>query len=92
MAAKTFFNKLQTIHRLGHLAEDFDSLLAAAVRDCQQRPAMTKAREVRISVRITPDQTDPADVIVQAAVGAKMPGRSAQIMIRRTLRSPRRLP
>ena len=76
MSAKTFF-KLETIYQIGHLADDFDALLAASVHDCKQRPALAKPREVRITVRITPDKSDPADVVVHAGVGAKMPGREA---------------
>jgi hypothetical protein len=45
MTAKTIF-KLETIHKVGHLAEDFDGLLTAAVADCKRRPGMQKPRKI----------------------------------------------
>jgi len=76
MPNKSVFN-LETIHKVGHLAEDFDGLLTNAVRDCKERPGMQKAREIKLIVRVTPDKEDPEDVIVQSVVSGKTPAREA---------------
>jgi hypothetical protein len=76
MAGKRGF-KLQTIHQIGKLAEDFDALLAAAVADCKSRPGMTKPREITLKVIVTPSTEDERDVVVKSLVGAKTPGRGA---------------
>lgn len=76
MAAKSVF-KLETIHKVGHLAEDFDTLLTQAVRDCKERPAMAKPREIKLTVRVTPSKQEADDVIVQSVVTGKTPAREA---------------
>jgi len=75
-AAKSLF-KLETLHKVEHLAEDFDAFLAAAVGDCKERPGMQKRRKITIDVDVLPDKEDPQDVVVVATVGSKMPARSA---------------
>lgn len=76
MEAKSIF-KLQSIYRVGHLAEDFDGLLTAAVRDCKERPGMQKPRDIKLVVRVTPAKDDPDDVIVASHVESKVPARQA---------------
>jgi hypothetical protein len=77
MAGTKSVFKLETIHKVGHLGEDFDALLTAAVRDCKERPAMTKAREIKLTVKVTPHKDDADDVVVQTEVTGKTPARSA---------------
>ena len=76
MANKSVF-KLETIHKVGQLAADFDDFIKASVHDCKERPAMAKPREVRLTVRLEPDKNDPADVIVRSQVTSKIPAREA---------------
>jgi len=76
MSAKTLF-KLESLHKVGHLAEDFDGLLLQAVQDCRARPGMQKPREIKVTVRVMPDKQDPEDVIVTSQVTSKSPAREA---------------
>jgi hypothetical protein len=76
MSARTLF-KLESLHKVGHLAEDFDGLLAQAVQDCRARPGMQKPREIKVTVKVMPDKEDPDDVIVSSAVSGKSPAREA---------------
>lgn len=76
MGTKSVF-KLETIHMVGHLAEDFDAMLTAAVRDCRERPAMTKPREIKLTVKVVPHKDGADDVVVAAAVTGKSPAREA---------------
>jgi hypothetical protein len=74
--AKALF-KLESIHKIGHLAEDFDALLTQAVRDCKERPAMAKPREIKLTVRVIPSKQSADDVEVHSVVTGKTPAREA---------------
>ena len=83
MAAKALF-KLDTLHKVSHLAEDFEALVTEAVRDCKARPGMQKPREIKIVVKITPHKQTPDDVVVQSSIGAKTPTREADPYLMQT--------
>jgi len=76
MPNKSVF-KLETIHKVGHLAEDLDALLTAAVRDCKERPEMARPREIKLTIRVTPSKQEADDVVVHSVVTAKSPAREA---------------
>lgn len=77
---------LKSLHLLSpSLADDFRDQLEAAVKDCQQRPALAKKREVSVKLAITPDPEDADDVLIFPVTTSKRPAREIQpIRARRT--------
>ncbi len=70
------------------LSEDFAQRLEAAVLDCHQRPALSKARKVKIEFSIWPDPEDADDVLISPVVTSTTPARSIMpIRARRTRRN-----
>lgn len=76
MASKCVFN-LESVHKIGRLAEDFDAALVAAVRDCKERPGLRNPREIKLTVRVIPHPQEPEDCIVHSQVTTKSPARVA---------------
>jgi hypothetical protein len=66
---------LRNLYKITPLAEAFDDLLRSLARDCIDRPGETKNRELTIKLKITPDASDPDNVIVEPVIGNKMPSR-----------------
>lgn len=76
--AKQLFN-LKSLHQIGELDKAFEELRPMLVKDCVARPAIKKARELKIVMRFTPCERDPQDVIVETFVTCKMPNRPAEV-------------
>ena len=72
MASKSVYN-LAGAQKIASLQEEFDKRVAAAVEDCRQRPGIKKAREVTLTVKLTPHPQDADDVFVDHEVKAKLP-------------------
>lgn len=67
---------LETLHLLSEdLQRDFDQQLAAAVADCKARPAIDKAREIKLQLRIKPHPQDADDVLIEPVTTTKTPAR-----------------
>ena len=81
--------KLSTLHNLSAaLAKDFDEQLAAAVADCKARPAISKPREVKITLRVKPHLDDVDDVLIEPITTTKTPARQLDpIRARRSVRN-----
>ncbi|MBD3674376.1 MAG: hypothetical protein HUJ26_12700 [Planctomycetaceae bacterium] len=80
---------LKSLHLLSpDLAADFQEQLEAAVRDCQQRPSLSKKREVTIKLAVTPHPSDPDDVEIEPVMTSKTPARKLEVVrARRTSRN-----
>jgi hypothetical protein len=78
--------KLETLgqYRGGQLAQDFNAYLEAAVDDCRRRPGQTKARELTVILKMTPNANDADDVDVAIATKFKMPSRELQSSVMHT--------
>lgn len=70
---------LKTLRKVGASQEQFDSLLRALSLDCLNRPGITKHRELKITLKLTPDKNDPDNVVVETVMSSKMPSRAADI-------------
>lgn len=68
--------RLESLHKIDALKEDFDKLLAQAVADCRDRPGLKKAREIKLTIKISPHEQDPDDVVVEQTCTAKVPARA----------------
>lgn len=65
----------------GELAQNFDALLAAAVRDCVERPTVEKKRTVSIVINVTPVRDSDgtcSDVVLDVQTPAKTPAKQLQ--------------
>lgn len=62
-----------TLHMLPGVAEDFDMQIRRLVEDCKARPAIDKARVLKIELKITPHPQDPADVQIAPVLTTKSP-------------------
>lgn len=75
---------LESLHEVqgGEIKKDFDSLLATLINDCQQRPAIDKARTLTIKIEITPAPDDTGhceSCDMRAVVTSKQPARAIVI-------------
>ena len=70
---------LKTLYKVGASEEQFNSLLKALTVDCLSRPGITKFRELKIQLKLTPDKNDPDNVVVETIMTSKMPSRAADI-------------
>ena len=70
--AKSVYN-LAGAYKIDDLREEFDQRMADAVADCKARPAVSKAREVMLVIKIFPAPQEPDDVLVDHAVKSKVP-------------------
>lgn len=70
---KTATLKLETLHRIPGLQEDFDAQVEALVADCVRRPAVTKERVLKVEIRISPHKADPEDVWIIPVISTKRP-------------------
>lgn len=73
--AKTVF-RLESLHKIDALKEDFDRQLKAAVEDCRERPGLKQAREVTVKLKIVPHAQDADDVVVHVQTTSKTPTRA----------------
>ncbi len=74
MARNQVFN-LKSIGKISDLELSFDEQLASCVRDCMERPGLSRTREVTLKVRLTPYVEDPDEVDVECEVSSKVPTR-----------------
>lgn len=65
--------KLETLHLIPALKEDFETQLQQLIADCKRRPGMGKARTLKVELTIKPHKTDPDDVWIQPVVSSKRP-------------------
>lgn len=70
---KTATLKLETLHLIPGLEEDFDQQVASLVADCKTRPAVTKKRSLKLEIIIEPHQQDPDDVWIMPVISSKRP-------------------
>lgn len=63
---KTAVMKLETLHLIPGLAEDFDQQVMVMVEDCKKRPAINKARKIKLEIEIKPHPQDPDDGLGEA--------------------------
>ncbi len=75
---------LESLHEVqgGEIKKDFDSLLASLIEDCNQRPAISKARTLTIKIELTPapDETGHCESCdLRAVVTSKQPARAIVI-------------
>jgi hypothetical protein len=73
---KTATLKLETLHLIPGLAEDFDQQVAVMVDDCKKRPAIVKGRRIKLEIEIKPHPQDPDDVLIFPLTSAKSPSRA----------------
>lgn len=66
---------LKTMWEIESLRQTFDAAFEAAVKDCQSRPGLNKARTITITVTVKPDKEDPDKVEVKHTCGSKNPPR-----------------
>ena len=69
---------LKTLCKIDKLNEPFNDLLKLATRDCLERREESKAREIVLKIRLTPDPNNQDDVIMVASVKGKCPDRLVQ--------------
>jgi len=65
----------------GTLRADFDSVLAGLVRDCLERPTVTKKRQVSVVIDVVPVLSPSGgcdDVEVRVQVASKQPARALE--------------
>jgi hypothetical protein len=70
---KTAPFKLEQLHLVPGLAEDFNRQVAALVADCKQRPALKKKRIIKIEIEIEPHANDPEDVWIVPKLSTRRP-------------------
>ena len=56
---------LRSLYKMRGLEDEFDRLLEQVTRDCIERRTNTKAREITLKLKVTPDPGDEDNVIVQ---------------------------
>lgn len=69
---------LKSLYLVPGLASDFEAKLQAAVRDVRERPALSKARKVKIELEVCPDPEDADDMLIKPVITATTPARSLQ--------------
>lgn len=70
---KTATLKLQTLHLIPGLADDFDRQIESLVADCKQRPGLEKARVLELKITVEPHPQDADDVWIRPIIGSKRP-------------------
>lgn len=70
---KTATLKLETLHLIPLLAEEFEAQVSALVADCHRRPGLNKKRTLKIELEITPTTDDAEDVFIQPVISSKRP-------------------
>lgn len=70
---KTAPFKLEQLHLVPGLAEDFNRQVAALVQDCKQRPGLNKPRMIKVEIEIKPHANDPEDVWIKPKLSTKRP-------------------
>lgn len=70
---KTATLKLETLHLIPGLEDDFNGQLEALIADCKRRPAMAKARTLEVKLKIEPHKADPEDVWIVPVIQSKRP-------------------
>lgn len=73
MAKKLTEFGLKSIHRVKDLDEQFGEHLRKMTEDCLARPAVGAAREINLKLKLTPDASDPDNVLVDFVVTTKIP-------------------
>ncbi len=76
MARQPILFDLKSLYRVKGLAEDFDAVLRALVQDAMARPGVTKKRELKLSIEVTPKDTAD-DVNVTVRTSSTLPARTA---------------
>lgn len=67
--------KLETLHLLPGLGDDFDQQVQAMVEDCRRRPALAKPRKIKLEIEIKPHPEDSDDVLITPVTQVKAPAR-----------------
>jgi hypothetical protein len=68
---------LKSLHRVQGLADDFDALLRALVKDAMERPGVTRKRELKMLIEVTPSESgDEARVAIKTTIS--IPARTAR--------------
>lgn len=70
---KTATLKLETLHLIPGLREDFDRQIESLVADCKTRPGITKKRSLKVEIMIVPHKEDPDDVVILPVISTKRP-------------------
>lgn len=70
---KTATLKLETLHLIPGLEDDFNGQLEALIADCKRRPSMAKARTLEVKLKIEPHEADPEDVWIVPVIQSKRP-------------------
>ncbi len=71
--SKTATLKLETLHLIAGLREDFDRQVEQLVADCKARPAVAKERTLKLELKIEPHEQDPEDVWIKPVITTKRP-------------------
>lgn len=70
---KTATLKLETLHLIPGLAEDFDRQVEQLVADCKQRPGLAKPRKLKLELDVEPHADDADDVWVRPVISTRRP-------------------
>lgn len=65
--------KLETLHLIPGLKQDFDLQIESLVADCKRRPAVGKERSLKVELKIKPHAEDPEDVLIIPVISSKRP-------------------
>lgn len=68
--------KLENLHFIPGLKDDFNRQIEALVQDCKQRPGLSKSRTVKLEFEIEPHADDPDDVWIRPKISTKRPATS----------------
>lgn len=79
--------KLQTLHLIPGLEDDFTSQLEALIADCKKRPGMAKPRTLEVKIKIEPHKDDPEDVWIAPVILPKRPATQVDAIRGRRTRS-----
>lgn len=70
---KTATLKLETLHLIPGLGEDFDKQVESLVADCKTRPGVSKERTLKLELKIEPHEEDADDVWIRPVITSKRP-------------------
>lgn len=65
--------KLETLHLIPGLKEDFDRQIESLVADCKVRPGVGKPRVLKVTIEIKPHKQDVDDVWISPVIESKRP-------------------
>ncbi len=74
--SKTATLKLETLHLIPGLQEDFDRQIEALVADCKAPPGNTADRALKVELKIRPHKEDAEDVLISPVITSKQPAES----------------